>query len=132
MEIKKGMTVICNVDYKIYEKECKIINIENEFAEIEIDGREYPFFVKIPINDLKLGENKNFRLKDIPEIGEEILVSNNDKAWFIRSFQNFDEDGRIVCPLQGDDRDEDMQFIDLHSTASETYWKMYKRFKVVE
>jgi hypothetical protein len=134
-DVKIGMEVEIKGFYKQSFPIIKIdgcnITIKGKFSnEIPLDQT-----VQIPITELINGsfEGKKFTIKDFPKWDEEMLVSDDGDAWFIRSFDSFCESeiGYVYTRLQSNDKK--MQYdSNGESVGDSVKWKMYKRFNIIK
>jgi len=134
-DVKIGM----EVEIKgFYDKSFPIIEVNELYVTIQGKfTKEIPLnqIIQIPIEELIDGsfEGKKFTLKDFPKWDEQVLVSDDGDAWFIRSFDSFcnKEIGSVYTRLQANDKK--MQYDSNGESVGETVkWKMYKRFNLIK
>jgi len=134
-DIKIGMEVNVKGFFKM---SFPIINIDENDVTIKgffSDKMPFEQTIKIPFSELIEGsfEGKQFTLKDFPKWNEQILVSDDGDAWFIRSFDSFcsREIGQVYTRLQANDKK--MQYdSNGESIGDSVKWKMYERFNLIK
>jgi hypothetical protein len=128
-DIKVGMQVEVRHDYPY--RTCAIEKIEDNHFFISgyfAKGLDMKQTIAVPLDYFSKGNNdrnSKFILTNIPEYGESILVSNDEKAWFIRSFHSFDENyiGNVNTKLSSLDDSYGC------TVGDHVNWKHYKRIK---